>query len=203
MNLFPDAETIGSIFRSFGPIVRVVKLSQAPLSVLIQFEHAGSAASLINANGLRLGDRILVTRSLTAASSPSTTLVDSPINNNHFMSASGMTRASSPPNLNSFDPFGENVNWTDQGGRIRLPITPQSLSRRPTRLNAESQPFIPSFDLKPAEFEPQMSPSRKLSFHNTGSTSNLPATPSPNKSDSPSWLSAKSHHSDMTVVSDR
>ncbi|KAL1412615.1 hypothetical protein Q8F55_000362 [Vanrija albida] len=110
---FPDTETVASIFQPFGPIARVIRLSESPFSVAIQFEHAISSVALISANGLQLGDRILQTRPF----------------------ASDMNS-----NFNPFSDFSH-----DAKGRLS-PLPP-----RHTRLNADSQPFIPT--VKPAAAE--------------------------------------------------
>ncbi|RXK37504.1 hypothetical protein M231_05225 [Tremella mesenterica] len=59
---FPSANCIREIFANFGPIARVTILPTDNLEVIIQFEHPVSAAALLNANGLSLGGRSLVTR---------------------------------------------------------------------------------------------------------------------------------------------
>lgn len=117
--LFPDTDTVSSIFKTFGPIQRVVKLTDSPLSVLIQFEHPVSATALVNANGLQLGDRVLKTRPFAAPMTPG-----------------------------AFDPFAEaSRRWLDEAayktGPV-LPQTPQSLPPRGTRLSADSVPFVPN-----------------------------------------------------------
>lgn len=96
-----------------------MKLTDSPLSVLIQFEHAVSATALVNANGLQLGDRVLKTRPFAAPMTPG-----------------------------AFDPFAEaSRRWLDEAGyKVGpvLPQTPQSMPPRGTRLSADSVPFVPN-----------------------------------------------------------
>ncbi|KAK4684163.1 hypothetical protein P7C73_g6036, partial [Tremellales sp. Uapishka_1] len=62
-NYFPNAGVIREIFAHFGTVVRVTVLSSdSTLQVLVQYQHPVSAIALINANGLYLGGRVLVTR---------------------------------------------------------------------------------------------------------------------------------------------
>ncbi|WOO82113.1 Polyadenylate-binding protein, cytoplasmic and nuclear [Vanrija pseudolonga] len=137
---FPDTETVAAIFQPFGPIARVMRLSDSPFSVAIQFEHAISAVALISANGLQLGDRILQTRPFSADTNS---------------------------NFNPFSDLGYDVKGRPMAGRLS-PLPP-----RHTRLNADSQPFIPTFKPAAAEVLKSSAFSSVLATIQKGSSSNL------------------------------
>jgi len=150
---------------------------------MIQFEHAVSALSLINANGLRLGDRTLSARGL------------------------GMSTAVESV-TNSFDPFADasTPNWLDKASQPQL--------SRATRLNADSQPFVPSFMMqtpresgqqqRDMQLSPAMVLEKKLSQISLSKLS--VGSASPNKSHSSGDVSiggsSKSQRSETTVVGD-
>lgn len=131
---------MASIFQPFGPIARVMRVSDSPFSVVIQFEHAISAVALISANGLQLGDRILQTRPFSSDSNS---------------------------NFNPFSDLGYDVKGRPMAGRLS-PLPP-----RHTRLNADSQPFIPMFKPAAAEVLKSSAFSSVLATIQKGSSSNL------------------------------
>lgn len=155
----------------FGPIHRVVKLADS--SVLIQFENVISATSIVAANGLKLGNRVLAARPLCG----------------------------SGPAVSTFDPFLDgSASWMDDIHKKhqQLPITPQS-SFGVTRLNAQSQPFVPNFSKSSVE-------SKTLANFKM---STPPKSPSPNEqlrskmdSMSMSRLSDRSHATSEAVTAD-
>lgn len=182
----------------------MVKLSDSPLTVMIQFENQVSAMTLINANGLRFGERTLSARGLGGSGGMVT------------------TDQTAPLVRSSFDPFGDvGMMWpdTDTLAHPQMSATTPShlfVSRtNTTRLSAESQPFVPTFQLKS---EPAPTPATALEFDmglaknmfdkanlmmsKISSISGGPLTPErTHPADlSAGSLSAKSHRSDTTVV---
>ncbi|RSH93099.1 hypothetical protein EHS25_007452 [Saitozyma podzolica] len=129
-NHFPSAGVVREVFAHFGPVTRVTILSMSPpgLSVLIQFAHPISASALIQSHGLDLGGRNILTRRfgllpvLLDLSSPSAPQLPpptfDPFGHDHSDHHVVMSRA--------FDMFGRNT-----------------AHHSASRLNAESQPFIP------------------------------------------------------------
>ncbi|OCF73367.1 hypothetical protein I204_06599 [Kwoniella mangroviensis CBS 8886] len=120
---FPNAGAVREIFSTFGPVQRVTIISVTPFQAVINFEHEVSATALINANGLSLGGRPVVTRRYTkppfAISSPS-------------------QEATSPGRL-TFDPFGTDITNRLANLQVNGPIESSSA----TSLNANSAPFVP------------------------------------------------------------
>ncbi|KAK8849832.1 hypothetical protein IAR55_005168 [Kwoniella newhampshirensis] len=111
---FPSAGAIRDVFAHFGPVARVTVTSTSPFQILIQFEHEVSAVALLNADGLNLGGRPIITRrhptSTAASSSP-------------------------PSGRPTFDPFGQ-----DFANRLSNSLKSPSGANH---LSADSDPFIP------------------------------------------------------------
>ncbi|WVF68344.1 hypothetical protein IAT40_003109 [Kwoniella sp. CBS 6097] len=122
---FPNAGTVRDVFSHFGPVSRVTILSTSPLQALIQFEHEVSATALLNANGLSIGGRSVLTR-------PYVTSVLTPTDSRESSSSSRIT----------FDPFGNNSDLSQRFSSLNMISTPLG-SLTPTVLNAESEPFVP------------------------------------------------------------
>ncbi|WVQ66209.1 uncharacterized protein L199_004388 [Kwoniella botswanensis] len=120
---FPNAGAVREIFSTFGPVQRVTIISVTPFQAVINFEHEVSATALINANGLSLGGRPVVTRRYTKPP---------------FAIASPSREATSPGRL-TFDPFGTDITNRLANLQVNGPIE----SSNATSLNANSAPFVP------------------------------------------------------------
>lgn len=121
---------MSAIFRSFGPIDRTLKLSET--SVLVQFESARSAAALISANGLKLGERTLKSKPLYSRPS----------------SAPVTSKPHTQTPIHQLDDAFKNFHISRN--EPQTPVTPQSFSSGSSRLNADSRPFIPGSKSKSA-----------------------------------------------------
>ncbi|WVW87091.1 hypothetical protein I302_109148 [Kwoniella bestiolae CBS 10118] len=120
---FPNAGVVREIFSTFGPVQRVTIVSVTPFQAVIYFEHEVSAIALINANGLSLGGRPVITRKYVKPSFP----------------ALSSSRGLSAPGRLTFDPFGTDI--TDRLSNLQISGSNGSFS--PTSLNANSAPFVP------------------------------------------------------------
>ncbi|WVQ95897.1 hypothetical protein IAU59_002996 [Kwoniella sp. CBS 9459] len=121
----PNAGTVRDVFSHFGPIARVTILSTDPLQALIHFEHEVSATALLNANGLSIGGRSVVTRPYVAS-------VLTPVSSRESSSASRIT----------LDALSPNFDLSYRFSKLGMLSTPMG-SSTPTTLNAESEPFVP------------------------------------------------------------
>ncbi|OCF34381.1 hypothetical protein I316_03895 [Kwoniella heveanensis BCC8398] len=122
---FPNAGTVRDVFAHFGPVSRVTILSTSPLQALIQFEHEVSATALLNANGLSIGGRSIITRPYGSSALTPTS-----------------SRESSSATRINFDPFKISSDLPERLSKLSMLSTP-SRTLTTTSLNAESEPFVP------------------------------------------------------------